>query len=153
GAGPCRRKNGHGRAAKTGGRFRRGTSDAGNHSATKQARYKTSEVTARTNPHAQTPRRTAGGLVFPLLRGLILQLRTQRVYRREAVAPSVRTAGIKDCPTINEVTGISLVGMHGGVERRAPATIDDTDRRFRITARRYRPNHLFHVRRIDILID
>ena len=43
--------------------------------------------------------------------------------------------------------------MHSGIERSAPAAVDDANSGFGIAASGYRPDDFFHVRWIDIIID
>src|SRR4029453_9106566 len=82
-----------------------------------------------------------------------LEFRTQGIDRRKAVAPCIRPAGIDDSTAIDEVAGIALVRVHRRIERRAPATVDDTDGGFGIATRRHCPNNVLHIRWIDVVID
>src|SRR5258706_6992226 len=103
-----------------------------------------------TTAEAITLRLSLSQFFFPLFADLACQFRTERVDWRKAVAPRVGAAGVENRPAVDEIAGIALIGMHRRIERRAPATVDDTDRSLGVAAGRHRPDHVLHVWRIDI---
>ena len=65
---------------------------------------------------------------MPFFGHFLLEFGAERIDWRKAVAPGVGAAGVENRPAVDEVAGVALVGMHGRIERRAPATVDDSDR-------------------------
>src|SRR5690349_3128813 len=68
-------------------------------------------------------------------------------------APRERPARIEDRARIGEIPYGAFFRRKPRVDRRAPAVGSNFDRGLRIAPRRYRPQHIVHVRRIDIVVD
>src|SRR5262245_49322340 len=66
-------------------------------------------------------------VLFPFLAYFLLEPGAQGVDRRKAVAPGIGSAGIQYGAAVDEVAGVALIGMHGRIERRAPAAVDNAD--------------------------
>ena len=71
---------------------------------------------------------------------------------REAFAPMPGAARIDDGPAIGVVFDGAMSRIDPRVERRAPGIGDDVNRRGRVGAGAHRPNQLFQVRDVDVIV-
>src|SRR5205823_3493541 len=63
------------------------------------------------------------------------------------------TAGVKNGAAVDEIAGVALVGVHGGIERRAPTAVDDADGGLGIAAGGDRPDDVSQIRGVDVFVD